>query len=163
MWFYFDTAEEYQTKYDEKYRLHGTEEYEIQFIDGDDAESELAKVVGLNQCNFKLFMDLMERGLSDRQLAGVYERLDNQHMSLEDVCALDEDELDEGILHECTSAYSEREAIKDYAEDYIEDCGMLNDMPEELRGYFDYDAYARDLDANGMSAFEFNNIWYVVQ
>jgi antirestriction protein len=33
----------------------------------------------------------------------------------------------------------------DYAYDYLEESGELNSIPEHLRGYFDYEAYARDL------------------
>ena len=38
---------------------------------------------------------------------------------------------------------------KDYAENYIDDTGMLNDIPENLRYYFDYEAFARDLRLSG--------------
>jgi antirestriction protein len=33
----------------------------------------------------------------------------------------------------------------DFAENLVDDLGMLNDMPENLRYYFDYEAFARDL------------------
>lgn len=33
----------------------------------------------------------------------------------------------------------------DYIYQYIEDIGMLNDVPEHIRNYFDYDAFARDV------------------
>ena len=36
-----------------------------------------------------------------------------------------------------------------YAEERIEETGMLDDMPENLRGYFDTKAYACDLELNG--------------
>nr|WP_296763882.1 antirestriction protein ArdA [Rhodococcus sp. (in: high G+C Gram-positive bacteria)] len=36
-------------------------------------------------------------------------------------------------------------SMLDYAYDYIEDTGMLDAMPETLRSYFDYEAFARDL------------------
>jgi antirestriction protein len=32
-----------------------------------------------------------------------------------------------------------------YAESYVDDSGMLSEMPENLRMYFDYDGFARDL------------------
>jgi len=61
----------------------------------------------------------------------------------------------------------EYDSLEDYAEELIEDCGSLNSMPENLRCYFDYDAYARDLEvsgdvwtasAGGRSVFVFYNI-----
>jgi antirestriction protein len=33
----------------------------------------------------------------------------------------------------------------DYAESYVDECGMLAEMPENLRYYFDYERFARDL------------------
>lgn len=36
-----------------------------------------------------------------------------------------------------------------FVEDLVEETGLLEDMPERLRGYFDYEAYARDLFLDG--------------
>ena len=36
-------------------------------------------------------------------------------------------------------------SFKDYAEDYVNSTGMLSEVPESIRNYFDYDAFARDL------------------
>lgn len=47
-------------------------------------------------------------------------------------------------------------SVRDYAEQYLEDTGALESMPEELRAYFDYDAYARDLELGG-------DIWAVLE
>jgi antirestriction protein len=33
----------------------------------------------------------------------------------------------------------------DYAESYVDECGLLSEMPENLRYYFDYERFARDL------------------
>lgn len=35
--------------------------------------------------------------------------------------------------------------FQDYAESYADDVGLLADMPETLRHYFDYEAFSRDL------------------
>lgn len=43
----------------------------------------------------------------------------------------------------------EYDSIRDYAEQYLSDTGELESIPEHLRGYFDYDSYARDLELNG--------------
>lgn len=37
----------------------------------------------------------------------------------------------------------------DFAEHLCDECGVLNDMPENLKPYFDYDAYGRDLLMSG--------------
>ena len=34
---------------------------------------------------------------------------------------------------------------QDYAEQLVEELGYVQEMPEHLRGYFDYEAFARDL------------------
>ena len=42
----------------------------------------------------------------------------------------------------------------EFAYQYIEDTGMLSDVPELLQRYFDYEAYARDLFLDGYSQYE---------
>lgn len=46
------------------------------------------------------------------------------------------------IWHGCTN-------MSDVAAEYVEECGMLDSMPENLRYYFDYEAFGRDLDIEG--------------
>jgi len=37
------------------------------------------------------------------------------------------------------------DTFQDYAENYADDTGLLDSMPDDLRHYFDYEAFARDL------------------
>lgn len=39
--------------------------------------------------------------------------------------------------------------MTDIAYEYIEETGMLNDVPETVARYFDYEAYGRDIDIEG--------------
>lgn len=39
--------------------------------------------------------------------------------------------------------------MTDVAYEVIEECGYLNNLPEQIRGYFDYEAFGRDLDIEG--------------
>lgn len=39
--------------------------------------------------------------------------------------------------------------LRAYVENYIEETGMLNDMPKNLRWYFDTEKFARDMELNG--------------
>ena len=39
--------------------------------------------------------------------------------------------------------------MADVAEYYCEESGILNSIPEELRYYFDFEAYGRDMEING--------------
>jgi len=39
--------------------------------------------------------------------------------------------------------------MEDVAYNYVNDCGLLESMPESLKGYFDYEALGRDMEING--------------
>lgn len=39
--------------------------------------------------------------------------------------------------------------LEDYARQYVDDTGMLHDMPDNLKYYFDYAAFARDAEMGG--------------
>ncbi|KAA5978596.1 antirestriction protein ArdA [Pantoea sp. M_4] len=43
----------------------------------------------------------------------------------------------------------EAESEEDYAQEMVEGKGLLNEVPEPLRSYFDFEAYARDLFSSG--------------
>ena len=51
------------------------------------------------------------------------------------------DQLDDVCLFEGRS--------NEYAEEYIADSGLLDDMPENLRYYFDMEAFTRDMLLSG--------------
>ena len=44
--------------------------------------------------------------------------------------------------------YGEAESEKEFAEQFADETGMLSEVPEDLKSYFDYAAYARDLFIN---------------
>ena len=55
-------------------------------------------------------------------------------------------------LSEFEDAYrGEYSSEQDYAEQLIDDTGMLDAMPENLRNYFDYEAFTRELFMDGHS------------
>lgn len=50
------------------------------------------------------------------------------------------------VVSDFTEAYAgEWDSFADYADQLIEDLGVLDQVPDELRGHFDTRAYARDL------------------
>ena len=51
------------------------------------------------------------------------------------------DELEE----RCQGQYT----VEEYAENYIDECGLLDSMPENLRCYFDVEKFARDMELGG--------------
>jgi len=75
--------------------------------------------------------------------------------------------LDDGLGREFEDAYlGEFRSVEGYADDYLESTGMLDQIPENLRGYFDSAAFGRDLvlggdiwtaDADGGGVFVFSN------
>lgn len=69
--FYFETAEEYDRLSAENRNEFGevVEEYEIQFIDGDDIDADLAKVFGLNQASFRHFLEAPDDYSDDEKIA----------------------------------------------------------------------------------------------
>lgn len=56
----------------------------------------------------------------------------------------------EEALEQFRDAYlGEYESLEDYAAEYISETGMLDGVPETLRCYFDYAAFARDMELGG--------------
>jgi len=60
--FYFETCEEYAVKSAALRNDYGepVEEFEIQFIDGDEIDYDLAGALGLNQINFAQFLSAVD-------------------------------------------------------------------------------------------------------
>ena len=56
-------------------------------------------------------------------------------------------DFDVGQMRECYAG--KFDSLTEWAENFLEDTGQLNEIPERLRYYFDYEAYARDARLNG--------------
>lgn len=150
--FYFSTFEEYQEKSSSHRNEYGdpVEEYEIQFIDGDNAI--LFSALNVNQANLERWFDEFEDMPEDEAVRAIY-LADDLGLDMSEITA---DRLDDVCLFEGTA--------REYAEDYIDSTGMLDSMPETLRYYFDYDAFTRDLEINGdISSVEINGKTYIVE
>ena len=134
--FYFSDYAEYCEKAAKHLNEFGepVEEYEIQFIDGDNAA--LFKAVGVNQANLKDWFDRYEAMDEDDAVKAIY-LADHLGYLLDDMI----DKLDDVCLFEGTAI--------EYAESYIEDTGLLEQIPENLRFYFDSEAFARDMLLGG--------------
>lgn len=129
--FYFEDMTEFETGMD-KLNALGCEEVEIQFIDGDDHEADLAKAAEITQATVNVWFETLEN-LDEQdtvQLCYLLERgfdLDEALRRYEEVC----------IFHGKAA---------DYAQELMED---ITDIPENLRFYIDYEAIARDMGYNG--------------
>ena len=62
---------------------------------------------------------------------------EDQHCTIGDLL----EKLDDVCLFEGTA--------KDYADSHLEETGILNQIPESLRYYFDSEAFAKDMLMNG--------------
>lgn len=53
------------------------------------------------------------------------------------------------LAERARDAWTGCESVTEYAETYLEESGLLESVPESLRGYFDVSAFARDLELGG--------------
>lgn len=56
------------------------------------------------------------------------------------------DEALEGVQSGNYRIYSDCDDMTDVAMEVVEECGYLNDVPETVARYFDYESFGRDLD-----------------
>ncbi len=149
--FYFNTLAEYQEKSIKHRNEYGdpVEEYEIQFIDGDNYR--LFGALGVNQANLDKWFSDFEELETDETIKAIYLSEDLSYAM--DVIL---DRLDDVSLFEGTAL--------EYTESYIEDTGLLEQMPENLRFYFDTEKFARDMVLGGdISSIEIDGTNYIIQ
>lgn len=148
--FYFGSFEEYKAKADALRNDYGdpVEEFEFQFIDGDGCE--LFHSLDVNQCTLEQWFE-------------EFEMLDENQVDAAIFLAgrgFDADKIKEEI----ENVYLFEGTAREYAEQYAEDTGLLNGIPEEVKRYFNYDAYANDLTTSGdVTEERINGTDYIVQ
>lgn len=133
--FYFETLEEYQTKANALRNDYGdpVEEFEIQFIDGEQIDCELAKAIDINQGNFRDYLECVE-GWEDWQKTNVIIAVGE--------CGYNFDAQVDPDHHGIDIYYVG--SLRELAEQFVEE-GFYGDIPESLQYYIDYDAIAHDL------------------
>lgn len=103
---------------------------------------------------------------------GEYDSLDNLNEIAEELENLDDydrevvkafiengsdiEEALDGLRDGDYMVFSNCSDMTDVAYQYIEETGLLNDIPEGLRNYFDYEAYGRDMSFEGTFIFTEN-------
>lgn len=145
--FYFHNFEEYETKSENLRDRFGSvvEEFEIQFIDGDDAD--LFEAMGINQSNLSTWFDDIE-DMDDHEKIALYFLTGTLGYNLDQAM----DKVEDVIIYEGDA--------KEAAEELFEEC-YAHTIPENLRFYFDMDKFARDLEICGdFNEFEFNGTTY---
>lgn len=134
--FYFEDAETYRSKITRVVNDYGdpVEEFEIQFIDGEDIDCELSKALCPNQANILAIMEAIESWDKHQKLAVIIAV--GEYGYSFDPEKDDPDSLDVTIYHV--------DSLKELAEQFVEE-GLFGEIPDNLAFYLDYDAMARDL------------------
>lgn len=126
-------------------RIGINEEYEEHFIT--DYETD---ITGLKVGEYDSIEDLNE-------LAETLEDLDEYEKEIVEAMISEGYDLEEAlekkddcmIYHDCND-------MTDVAEQYAEETGLLDSIPENLRYYFDFEAYGRDMGIEGTFVFTNN-------
>lgn len=134
--FYFGSLEEYKEQSCRCVDDYGNavEEFEIEFIDGEEIDCALFEAVGVHQGNIGAFLEAVEGWSEDekyRVIIAAGECGYPFNIALDNPCDFDVD------LYYLDS-------MKELAEMFIDE-GLFGDIPEKLQFYLDYDLIAHDL------------------
>ena len=134
--FYFRTESEYVEKASKLRNSAGwpVEEFELQFIDGEDIDAKLFEALGVSQCNVAQFLEACD-DWDDDQKRKVIIAVGECGYSF-DLTSGDPDDFDIDLY--------EIDSLRDLAEQFVDE-GLFGDIPDPIRNYLDYDAIARDL------------------
>lgn len=133
--FYFQTAEEYAERANALCNDYGepVEEFEIQFIDGEHIDCDLAQAIGLNQANLGQFLTA----------ADAWEDWEKQIVIIAvGECGYTFD--DDVIPTQFDVENHDVSTLRELAEQFVDE-GLYGEVPEAFQHYIDYDAIARDL------------------
>ena len=139
--FYFDSFEDYETKFNKNCNVYGqpVEEYELQFIDGSAIDCDLFKAIDKTQnivCSLKAFF----------MVANTWE----EYQKIPLIIAYEENITSEPFNEEVTSDMFEDIDIyydmsfEDLAWQFIED-GLFGDISEDLKQWLDIEKMALSL------------------
>lgn len=140
--FYFDNIDEYNQKLSQA----DYEEVEIDYIDGDNPT--LFQATKIHQGNVDQWFDELDQYSDDSQEASAIRYL-------LDIMQLDEaiNRKDEVILH--------LGSLADYAFELVEDTCSLDQLPDLIRNYIDYESIGRDLELNSEVTEIHHNLWVI--
>ena len=140
--FYFESMSDYQNKSKNHLDRFGNlvEEFEIQFIDGD--EADLFNACGINQSNLNTWFDDIEC-MSESDKLNLHYLIAVAGYTL--VQAMDK--LDEPSIYDGN--------LLDAASELFDEC-YLPSVPDNIKYYIDYEKFARDCLLGGdMCEFEY--------
>ncbi len=140
--FYFGDAEEFKDRSEALRDAHGNkvEEFELQYIDGNDGGLFEACCIG--QANLSVWFDTIAY-LEEYEKAALFFVVAEQGYRLADAL----DKYDDVSLTQCRLTEAAAELFDEI---------YLPEVPESIRSYIDYAAFANDCQQGGdMSEFEF--------
>jgi antirestriction protein len=134
--FYFDTTEQFDAKIGTIRNDHGqpVEEFEIQFIDGETIDAQLAEAVGINQATICRIIELIDEWSNDQKIRAII-AIGECGYSFDPV-HFDPDAIDLDLY--------EIDSLRDLGAQFVDE-GLFGDIPENIRIYLDFDMIARDL------------------
>lgn len=134
--FFFETAEEYNTKAASLRNASGwpVEEFEIQFIDGDAIDARLFEALSVHQGNFPAYLEAVTDWSEDDKIKTII-AVGEAGYSF----TLGEDSPDQFDID-----LYEIDSLRELAIQFVEE-SLFGDIPERIQHYLDYDAIARDL------------------
>jgi hypothetical protein len=134
--FYFDTVEEYEQKAAKNRNHYGqpVEEYELQFIDGEDIDCQMFKALSVNQATFGKYLEACEDWSDDEKRKVIIAVGECGYSFDFDNNSPDDFEVD----------IYELDSLKELAEQFVDE-GLYGEIPKAIANYLDYDAIARDL------------------
>jgi hypothetical protein len=134
--FYFDKQEEYEQKAANNRNPYGqpVEEYELQFIDGEDIDCKLFTALRVNQVIFGKYLEACD-AWSEEQKRKVIIAVGE--------CGYDFD-FEKNDPDDFEVDLYELDSLKELAEQFVDE-GLYGEIPKAIANYLDYDAIARDL------------------
>ena len=147
--FYFETWEEYEEKSQEMMeREHPVEEFEIEIIDADCDQIRLFNALEISQATLEDWFspsEWDEGNLDEYEVAAAcfLAEMDNYGPR----------QIDRDMIEDCSPFKGD---LVEWAEEFIDSTGMLDNVPEEFRRYFDVEAWAQDAELSGdVAEFQF--------
>lgn len=137
--FYFESYNEYKMKALNFRNDYGdrVEEFEIQFIDGEHIDCDLAKAWTLYQSNISEFFDAVSDWNECQKL---------HYIIAVGECGYSHDQFVDDPKNIEITIYRIL-TMRELAEQFVEE-GLYGEIPEHLEYYIDYDRIARDLECD---------------
>jgi len=134
--FYFQSQAEYAEKSAQARNAYGfpIEEYELQFIAGEDIDAKLFEALSINQCNFAAFLDACDKWTEEQKIKTIIAVSEGGYDF--DLHTGNPDDFDVDLY--------EMSSLRELAERFVEE-GLFGTIPKEIEHYLDYDAIARNL------------------